>query len=72
MRDRAYRRKEISKAKQRAYKVLKDSWAYNPEDIDPKNIGKVASTHGKPCSCYMCGNPRKYFKELTIQERREA
>jgi len=23
-----------------------------------------------PCSCYMCGNPRKYFKELTIQERK--
>lgn len=23
----------------------------------------------KPCSCWMCGNPRKYFKELTMQER---
>ncbi len=23
-----------------------------------------------PCSCYMCGNPRKHFKEKTIQERR--
>lgn len=22
-----------------------------------------------PCSCYMCGNPRKYFKEKTIQEQ---
>jgi hypothetical protein len=27
----------------------------------------------KPCSCAMCGNPRKYFKgkdKLTMQERR--
>jgi len=24
----------------------------------------------KPCSCYMCGNPRHHFKELSIQERR--
>lgn len=22
------------------------------------------------CSCYMCGNPRKHFGELTIQERK--
>ena len=24
------------------------------------------------CSCWMCGNPRKYFSELTIQEKRFA
>lgn len=23
----------------------------------------------KACSCWMCGNPRKYFKEKTKQER---
>ena len=23
-----------------------------------------------PCSCPMCGNPRKFFGELTMQERR--
>jgi len=23
-----------------------------------------------PCSCSVCGNPRKYFNELTIQEKR--
>ena len=25
-----------------------------------------------PCSCWMCGNPRKWFKQPTIQERRFA
>lgn len=24
----------------------------------------------KLCSCYMCGNPRKFYKELTMQEKR--
>lgn len=23
-----------------------------------------------PCSCYACGNPRKYFKQKTMQERK--
>jgi hypothetical protein len=23
-----------------------------------------------PCSCWMCGNPRRYFNEKTPQERR--
>jgi len=28
-----------------------------------------ATTCGDP-NCYMCGNPRKFFKEKTIQEKR--
>ena len=24
----------------------------------------------RPCSCPMCGNPRRHFGELTVQERR--
>jgi hypothetical protein len=24
----------------------------------------------KPCSCHMCGNPRRMFKEKTMQEKR--
>lgn len=26
----------------------------------------------KVCSCYGCGNPRKFFEEITMQERRAA
>lgn len=70
IRDRAFRRNQTIRAKRKALIVLKDSWDYNPKDVDPRNIGKVASTHGKPCSCWMCGNPRRYFGELTVQERR--
>ena len=26
----------------------------------------------KLCSCWMCGNPRKYLKELALQERKQG
>lgn len=43
------------------------------------NTGKIDSSHryhkksGVTCgnsNCVMCGNPRKFFKELTMQEQR--
>lgn len=37
---------------------------------DPKHVGYALSTHNCSCSCVMCGNPRKYFNELTLQERK--
>ncbi|HEV2763516.1 MAG TPA: hypothetical protein VGV38_11110 [Pyrinomonadaceae bacterium] len=36
---------------------------------DPRRNGQVAHTR-KLCSCWMCGNPRKYFDEPTLRERR--
>lgn len=36
---------------------------------DAKLIGKAIDTP-TPCSCWMCGNPRRYGNELTCQERR--
>ncbi|GAK58658.1 hypothetical protein U27_05632 [Candidatus Vecturithrix granuli] len=33
--------------------------------------GKVVDTP-TPCSCSLCGNPRRHFHELTVQERRIA
>lgn len=40
-----------------------------------QNDPRMLDCHGsfkkvrKPCSCYMCGNPRKWFKEITYQEK---
>ena len=40
----------------------------------PTPVSKAhASTSATTCgnsNCYMCGNPRRFFKKLTIQERR--
>ena len=34
-----------------------------------KNPGYFAKNN-TVCSCWMCGNPRKYFEELTVQQRK--
>jgi hypothetical protein len=36
---------------------------------DPRHIGRIAHTR-QSCSCRLCGNPRRYWKEQTIQELR--
>ncbi len=36
---------------------------------DPRSLGKIARTR-RLCSCPMCGNPRKFWKQETIQEMR--
>ncbi|HEY9162852.1 MAG TPA: hypothetical protein VIS94_17380 [Desulfomonilia bacterium] len=43
-------------------------WGHKLEDPE---LGKVARTP-TPCSCWTCGNPRRHFKEASIQERRLA
>ncbi|MFY2597001.1 hypothetical protein ACOTHJ_13845 [Achromobacter xylosoxidans] len=35
----------------------------------PKAIGMHAATPAS-CSCHVCGNPRKYRGEVTMQERK--
>ena len=37
----------------------------------PCRLGKLAHAR-KLCSCWMCGNPRRYLGEPTLQERRAA
>ena len=42
---------------------------WGSEEKRQKHIRKMAETR-HPCSCHMCGNPRKAFKEVTLQEQR--
>lgn len=80
MRNRAYRRWQEQKKKKKVKKYwvckrlpLTDGWIdwtkpSGPTD-DPAIIGMVARTPAA-CSCLACGNPRKHWHELTIQEKR--
>jgi hypothetical protein len=36
---------------------------------EPRALGKLAHAR-QLCSCWMCGNPRRYLRERTLQERR--
>lgn len=41
----------------------------NPDRFE--RTAKLSASHGKLCSCWMCGNPRRTEDE-TLQERRAA
>jgi hypothetical protein len=69
----AYRRHHAARIKQRvrSYLVCDESdpaSGHRPTD-DPRRIGMMARTR-KPCSGPCCGNPRKWWGERTVQERR--
>lgn len=64
---------ENSRAIRRAHaerlkKYRRNWWG---SSLASKHLGKVVDTP-TPCSCWMCGNPRRYSGERTIQERRQT
>lgn len=61
------RRFEDENAVKKQVKIAKD---YGAPVTEPHRLHKKhAMDCGNP-SCYLCGNPRKLFKEKTIQEQR--
>jgi hypothetical protein len=64
MSGRSDRRHHIERLKKKRRKYW--SWGENKSD---RAIGMLVHTP-KTCSCHMCGNPRKYWKEKTIQEKK--
>jgi hypothetical protein len=63
MRGRAIRRHHMAVAKARARRVVVE-WDL---PLEPGWIGLLARTPAR-CSCWMCGNPRRYWRELRRQE----
>lgn len=71
MTDRGTRRQQKERNKQRWRRKLLDTWYGAREGnawVD-RMVNRLAG-HGKLCSCYMCGNPRRHHGEETIQERK--
>jgi len=69
MRGLAYRRHQRERAKCRAYRYFWLIMTFRPLEITARMIGRRA-TDRAPCSCHICGNPRRFFREMTWQERR--
>ena len=77
-RSRAYRRFRARIAKRRA-ELLYLLW-HCDDGPEPERetvfrkqwVGKMANCHCVPCSCFMCGNARKMWKEVTLAEKRSA
>ena len=68
MRTRAERRKHEYRIRQKCLNQAKIIFGDNEEIISHK-VPRMANNR-KLCSCEMCGNPRRYYGEKTIQERK--
>lgn len=65
------RRHRDESAIQKQVKIAKQHGSFKPADVQQPH--RLAKRHAMDCGnpgCMMCGNPRKTFKELTIQEQR--
>jgi hypothetical protein len=70
---RARRRGDVARAKQKAERHLHATYAVlipHPK-ITERQVGKAASTPAR-CSCFMCGNRRKYDKHDRGMTKQEA
>jgi len=65
MKKRLRRRVDLHRMKARAKWIYRDRWGLGE---NPNNI-KLAN-HIAHCSLSCCGNPRRWFGEKTMQERR--
>lgn len=68
-RNASYRRFQERKQKKHVQNILKNISHDKELANDEKQIGIFAHS-SKGCSCIMCGNPRKYFKEISIAEKK--
>lgn len=60
------RRRDLLRMKARSRRIYS---VFDRPGDDPKRHEKLAN-HIKACSGWCCGNPRRWFGELTRQERR--
>ena len=67
--NRAERRANAEQAKERAKRQLGLMWSAPFLPPSERAVGLHASTP-KICSCHGCGNPRKWFRQLTLQEQK--
>lgn len=70
---RHHRARLIAKRTSPAFPYWGRAWMRPLDRFTPLQTGKLARTP-KPCGCWMCGNPRRVFRDLPPRERsdREA
>lgn len=70
MRTRDFRRHQSQRVKRNWFKKLRNR-PWNNDDDEWLQHRVVRSFNNRAqCSCHMCGNPRKHWKDKTIQERK--
>lgn len=64
---RHHHQRMLGKAKEIALMQNLDNW-FTKEEFD-RHIRYIAENR-KKCSCWMCGNPRRVWKQKTYQEKK--
>ena len=72
-----YRYRSMNRAKRRHHKFrvrdkAKRVFKWLMGDLYDDNDATKRAEHMAGCSCSMCGNPRKFFKESTRKEKVDA
>ena len=67
---RAVRRHHRLRMIEHARFVVRNCWAFADDEVEHK--APRVHDHLAACSCWMCGNPRRYWGERTLQEIRIA
>lgn len=62
--------KRIHDDETKVQKQVKIAKAYGMPVKEPHKLAKKHALNCGDPNCVMCGNPRKFFKEKTIQEKR--
>ncbi len=70
-RTRSFRRYQYELRKARVWRKYRQQWELPESEITDFMLGFHANTP-HPCSGYCCGNPRKWFGSLTMQEKRSV
>ncbi|MEA2039476.1 MAG: hypothetical protein U9N82_06545 [Thermodesulfobacteriota bacterium] len=65
---RALRRHHDKRKKEWVRKTLGHYFTY-ATDLSARRVGMYSRTP-KVCSCFMCGNPRRFHQKPSVQERR--
>lgn len=65
---RSGRRHHLYRQRRRAERILKQDQMITEEEA--KTAAVYRADHLSTCSCDMCGNPRKHWKEETLQEKK--
>lgn len=68
---RAWRRHHLARVKKLRARYYGGYVRDLPRGEQARHIGRFAHTMPS-CSCWMCGNSRRYFGEVTVQEKRFA
>jgi len=62
------RRRKRKLIRERVRKYMKNEWFESSEEFISRELQMIDS---RPrCSCMICGNPRRKYKKITLQEKK--